>query len=126
MTKKIFLTSLMLGSVFMVGCSSQTGPKMSFKQDVLPILTESCGSCHAANGEGYQKSGFNTESYETIMKGTQRGAVIIASDSLNSSLNRMIEGRVDPSIQMPHGGKKLADEQIKTLKLWVDQGAKNN
>jgi len=125
--KKIFLTSLMLGGVLIGGCgSSPTEPKVSFKQDVLPILTENCSSCHTANGEGFQKSGFSTESYDAIMKGTNQGKMIVAGDSLSSSLNRMVEGRVDPSIQMPHGGKKLTDEQVKTLKIWVDQGAKNN
>jgi hypothetical protein len=38
----------------------------------------------------------------------------------------MVEGRVDPSIKMPHGDKQLTKEEILLLKNWVDQGAKNN
>jgi len=62
------------------------------------------------------------------MKGTKLGKVIIPGQSLNSSLNRLIEGRagVDPSIQMPHGKVKLPEAQLVMIRQWVDQGAKNN
>ena len=39
----------------------------------------------------------------------------------------LIEGRVDPSIRMPHGGQApLTAEEIGTIRNWVEQGAKNN
>jgi hypothetical protein len=39
----------------------------------------------------------------------------------------LIEGRVDPSLRMPHGEATTptADE-ILTIRRWVEQGAKNN
>jgi hypothetical protein len=80
------------------------------------------------NGEGYQKTGLSVATYDDVMKGTKLGKVIIPGQSLNSSLNRLIEGRpgVDPSIQMPHGKVKLPEAQLIVLRKWVDQGAKNN
>ena len=62
------------------------------------------------------------------MKGTKMGPVIVPGQSLNSSLNRLIEGRpgVDPSIQMPNGKVKLPEADLATIRKWVDQGAKNN
>ena len=64
---------------------------------------------------------------ETLMKGTQFGPVVLPGDPLTSVLVMLIEGRVDPSLRMPHGDATTptADE-ILTIRRWVEQGAKNN
>jgi hypothetical protein len=38
----------------------------------------------------------------------------------------LIEGRADPSINMPHGDAPLPDGAKQTIRAWVEQGAKNN
>jgi hypothetical protein len=47
----------------------------------------------------------------------------------------MISGTVDPSIEMPPHtpdalaegrGEPLTEEQIQTVRTWIDQGAQNN
>jgi hypothetical protein len=39
----------------------------------------------------------------------------------------LMEGRADPSISMPHGGQKaVSAEDIQKIRLWIEQGAKNN
>jgi hypothetical protein len=38
----------------------------------------------------------------------------------------LVEGRAHSSIQMPHGRAKLPDKDIAILKVWVNEGAKNN
>ena len=103
------------------------GPKqISFKADVQPILAQYCNECHAAGGEGQQKSGLDMSSYEGLMKGTKFGAVVKRGDSLTSAIIMLVEGRADPSIKMPHGKASLPKEKIEVLKQWVAQGAKNN
>jgi hypothetical protein len=53
--------------------------------------------------------------------------MIIAGDSLGSNLLVLMEGRADPSIKMPHGKAQGADqEQLETIRRWIDQGALNN
>lgn len=100
---------------------------MSFKNDVTPILGDYCLSCHHPGGKGYEKSGLDMTSYETLMKGTKFGAVIKPGDSFTSIFIQVIEGRVHASIKMPYGmNGGLAKEKIAVLKKWVDQGAKNN
>ncbi len=131
MNFRILLASaLILGLGTLVACSRESPEKpVSFQNDVFPILKANCLECHVApNSEGYEASGFALSTYEELMKGTRNGPVIIAGQSLNSSLNRLIEGRpgVDPSIQMPHGKVKLSEEQLLVIRKWVDQGAKNN
>lgn len=128
--RKLLVTALVVGLYTLSGCSGEPSNKaVSFQKDVLPILKKSCAECHTPpDTEGYQKTGLAVDTYENLMKGTKMGPVIVPGQSLNSSLNRLIEGRpgVDPSIQMPHGKVKLPEGQLAIIRNWVDQGAKNN
>lgn len=106
------------------GCSSEPEqPKISYQQDVAPILEYYCKECHVPGQDGASKSGFIVDSYEALMKGTKLGPVIVAGSAESSTLYRLVAGKADPSIKMPHGTKSLTDAEISTLKLWIDQGA---
>jgi hypothetical protein len=111
---------------FLVGCASQ--PRVSFQQDVYPILGNNCLACHTPpQGKGYLKTRLNMQSYETLMQGTVYGPVIMPGDSRHSILNMLVEGRVDASMRMPHGrDEPLTQREIEALRLWVEQGAHNN
>ena len=108
-------------------CSQSGTDTVSFSKDVFPILQSRCFECHTKGGEGYKASGLSMETYAELMKGTKFGPVIKPKDSLSSTLMVLIEGRADPSINMPHGDRKpLTKDQIQTIGKWIDQGAKNN
>jgi uncharacterized membrane protein len=110
----------------LAGCEGKPA-KVSYKADVAPILEKHCTSCHTPGQAGYVASGFNLEGYDSLMKGTRYGPVVLKGDPLTSALVMLIEGRVDPSIKMPHGGQNpMTDAEIKTIRLWVEQGAENN
>lgn len=117
--------------VFGAGCSKP----VSFNSDVMPILASSCLMCHDSGGEGAEKSGFGMQDYDSLMKGTKFGPVVIPGDSASSTLYRVVGHEVDPKIQMPphHDvslakgkGDPLTKGQIEIIKMWIDQGAKNN
>jgi len=102
-------------------------PTVSYQKDVVPILDKHCKSCHVPGQPGYVVSGFELGSYDTLMKGTQFGPVVLPGDPLTSVLVMLIEGRVDPSLKMPHGGASTpSQDEILTIRRWVEQGAKNN
>lgn len=101
--------------------------QVSFQRDVQPILNDKCVECHKPpQGKGYLKTGLSMASYEALMQGTFYGPVIVAGDSRHSILNMLVEGRVDPSMRMPHGRQPLGSEDIEILRLWVEHGALNN
>jgi len=112
----------------LVAAGCQRAPaEVSYKADVGPILEKHCKSCHTPGQAGYVASGFDLQGYESLMKGTRYGPVVLPRDPLTSALVMLIEGRVDPSIKMPHGGvNPMSDDEIKTIRRWVEQGAKNN
>jgi hypothetical protein len=108
---------------------------VSYSADVQPILTESCLSCHNRVGEGSVTSGFSVGSYDDVLEGTSLGPVVIPGSSESSNLYRVIAMKTAPEIRMPphHDvswaegrGVPLSEEQIKTIKDWIDQGAKDN
>lgn len=100
---------------------------VSYKNDVLPIIHDYCLSCHQPGGKGYEKSGLDMRTYQSLMKGTKFGTVIKPGDSFTSILIQVIEGRVHASIKMPFGmNGGLAKDKIAVLKKWVNQGAQDN
>jgi hypothetical protein len=102
-------------------------PEVSFKNDVSPILHDYCLNCHEPKGKGYEASGLDMRTYQSLMKGTKFGAVIKPGDSFTSIMIQVIDGRVHDSIKMPYGmAGGLSKAKIGVLKKWVDQGAKNN
>jgi uncharacterized membrane protein len=102
-------------------------PTVSYQKDVVPVLDKHCKACHVPGQPGYVVSGFELGSYDTLMKGTQFGPVVLPGDPLTSVLVMLIEGRVDPSLKMPHGNAStLSKDEILTIRRWVEQGAKNN
>lgn len=100
---------------------------ISFSQHVRPILDQNCIACHQEGGKGLEASGFSMMSYDDLMHGTNFGPMIIAGDSAGSNMLVLMEGRADPSISMPHGAtKSIGKADIETIRVWIDQGAKNN
>ena len=107
----------------MAGCAPSG---VSYSKDVQPILSKSCSGCHAPGKEGFLANGLDTTSHAALMKGGKFGPLVKPGDALSSSLNMLVEGRAHASIRMPHGKEKLADKEIEILKVWVNEGAKNN
>jgi hypothetical protein len=123
-----FLSSIVASALalpLLAGCQRAT--EISYARDVAPILDQHCKGCHEPGQAGYVVSGFELGSYESLMKGTQYGPVVLPGDALTSTLVMLIEGRADPSLNMPHGdAEPLAPAEIATIRAWVEQGARNN
>lgn len=119
---------LLAGAIFaLISFAAQAKGEVSYKNDVVPILHDYCLNCHEPGGKGYQKSGLDMRSYQSLMKGTKFGTVIKPGDSFTSIMIQVIEGRVHASIKMPYGmNGGLAKNKIELLKKWVNQGAKDN
>jgi hypothetical protein len=108
-------------------CAAQPAKlHVSFSEDVLPLLKFKYSACHLPGGEGYEKSGFEVTSYETVMRGAKFGAMIIPGDADSSSLMRLLDWRVSEDIRMPHGKKELSICDRDFIRTWIFEGAKND
>lgn len=100
--------------------------KMSFREDIRPILRGYCVSCHQPGGQGYKASGLDLTTYAGLMKGTKFGPVIIPGDPDGSTLIALIYGRASPKIRMPYGHKPLPSCLQSNIWSWIFEGAKDN
>jgi hypothetical protein len=126
MNRLPILLAVAAAGTLALGACSREEPSVSFSRDVQPVLNARCGACHVPGQPGYEASGLSTAGYESLMKGTKFGPVVIPGDPLTSTLTMLVEGRADPSIRMPHGDQPLPAAELKALRDWVAQGAKNN
>lgn len=112
-----------LSALLLAGCGAEP-TSVGFQSEIKPLLDKYCSECHLEGGAGAKASGFLIETYASIMKGTKFGPVVIAGDPLSSSLYRLVAGKVDPSIRMPHGKQALSEMEILKIEHWIEQGAK--
>lgn len=94
-------------------------PKVSFKDDIQPILAERCAvpGCHAAPGV----AGLNLTQYDTFKKGGNGGVAFDAGNGKGSLVVRRIDGGGMPPIPPP-----LNADQVQLFIDWIDAGAENN
>jgi hypothetical protein len=95
--------------------------KPTFDDDVLPILKVACVNCH---GNEKQKGGLNVATFAAMMEGGSSGAVVAPGDPDKSRLFTLAAHLEEP--KMPPNGSKLDDAKLGLLKLWIEQGAREN
>ncbi len=103
-------------------CAQQS--QISYAEEIAPIFRGWCVSCHQPGGEGYEQSGFDVRTYESVMKGTKFGPMILPGKPDESSLTVLINGQAE--IRMPFNHKPLASCLRENIWSWIFQGAKNN
>jgi hypothetical protein len=91
---------------------------VSFTKDIQPILEQNCLSCH---GHAMQSSRLDLSSREGAIRGGARWPAIVPGHAEDSYMYRLAAGLEKPA--MPLTGNKLTNEQIATIKNWIDQGA---
>jgi hypothetical protein len=108
---------LLLLAMLLAAKPSQ-GADADYVRDVRPILQKHCYSCH---GSLRQKSGLRLDHVNFMREGGDRGAALTpkADESL---LIGAVAGTLDFE-RMPLDAKPLSDEEMATLRAWVDQGA---
>jgi len=92
---------------------------MSYTADILPILENSCLTCHSATSAGVLGGGNNLEGFDNLSN------YIVPGDALNSTFYASVEWISGTSF-MPVGGEKLSSCDIAKIKSWINMGATNN
>ncbi len=96
---------------------------VSFTKDVLPILTQNCGGCHGETGNA--RGGLRLSSFDNLKKGGTNGALLTINNANNSLIMRRITGT--GMAKMPPGNRPaLSNENIQTIRDWINQGAKDD
>jgi len=124
-SKKIMILAVSaVTATLLAACGQKESKPLTYLIDIKPILDQHCVECHKPGAEGTQKSGLLLDTYAATMKGTNFGPVVIPGQAINSTLYRLISGKADPSLRMPHDKAPLPEETVNKIKDWIDQGAK--
>ena len=96
----------------LVSCADDT-PRVSFNNDVRPILNANCVGCHG----GVRQAG----KLGLIFRENAMGAIVPGKPGASELIHRV--RHTDPELRMPYEGVPLSEEEIVTLERWIAQGA---
>ena len=113
------------------GRTADMSKGISFHDHVFPLLEERCLDCHGEpyvkNGRTiHPKAGLRLDTYEWIIKGNLDGVILEKGNPDESTLIAVITLDSDDPEIMPPKGDPLSDDEIKMLKQWIQEGAKEN
>ena len=119
-----------LAFILLLGaCEDSVAPvDVSYQENIqASIFNFSCLiGCH----DGTRQAGLELTSWETLMEGGDNGPVVISGNAEESPLVWSVEGQnalgVPVSLMPPTGFPQLNITEIRLIKNWIDQGAKNN
>lgn len=94
---------------------------VSFDQDIVPILTKRCHSCHTAAEK--VKGGLDMTTYQTFIKGGSRGSPVVPGKSAESLILALMF-RDEKPFMPPVTEEPASIEEALLIKRWIDQGAK--
>jgi WD40 repeat protein len=92
-------------------------PKVSYRNDVQPILKRHCWGCHSSVKP---KGKLNLETVAAMRKGGRSGPLFEAGKPDDS---RLIEAITGPEPSMPQKQPPLSMDKIQILRKWIQEGA---
>jgi hypothetical protein len=100
----------------------------SFANDVQPIFNANCTSqlCHGeAESGGLRLTAGDSHAELVNVTSTSEPPAkrVLANDAGNSYLVAKLEGRQAVGAHMPSGATALSDDDIRTIRNWIDSGA---
>ncbi|MCI0684694.1 MAG: PSD1 and planctomycete cytochrome C domain-containing protein [Gemmataceae bacterium] len=109
---------LATAALLMIAAQPPAGAKVDFRRDVYPLLKDNCFACH----QGRQaSSGIRLDLRAEILGETNGKPLARIGRGADSRLIHMVSGKVAGKI-MPKIGPRLTEQQIATLRVWIDQG----
>ena len=118
---QVTVFSILISNLLMIGCMTEPDlsnyPAVSFNNEVKLIISSNCNQpgCHGP----IDREEISLETYEEIVAQVEPG------NGRKSKLYRMITGR-EKDIMPASPLSLLSDEQIRTIFVWIEQGAPNN
>lgn len=90
---------------------------ITYEQDIRPIFRAHCFDCHGATDE--IEGGLDLRLVRFMIEGGDSGPAIELHQSESSLLiDRVVSG------EMPPGDSAISEEELLTLRTWIDQGGK--
>ncbi len=106
-----------------LSAAQSTALPVEFNRDMRPILSNACFGCHGPNESARQAAlRLDLQAGPFEDRGRYGGPVIVRGNAADSLLFHRITDE-DARTRMPRGGGALSDDEIATIRRWIDQGA---
>lgn len=92
--------------------------KLNFTDNASKIFQARCNTCHNADKAS---GGLNLTTFATMMEGGGSGSAIEPGDPDNSWLFLLVSHQETP--HMPPNAPRIPDEEVETLRAWIEAGA---
>ncbi|MEI7986840.1 MAG: DUF1549 domain-containing protein, partial [Armatimonadota bacterium] len=102
----------------------QTVKKVDYNRDVRPILSEHCYKCHGPDGKEVKGDLRLSDAKDATRDRDGDFAIKPGNSKESLVMERIKAGSASPMPPKDSGMIPLSSDQIATLKLWIDQGAK--
>ena len=92
---------------------------VDYERQVKPLFEAYCLECHS---QDKRKGGLSLNHYADVLDGGRSGAVVRPGSSTTSLITHRLTGQVGD--RMPLDELPLSDQELATIRLWIDQGAR--
>lgn len=113
-----FLVAILLSPLSLFAQTTKT--TVDYKTEIKPLLQSHCFACH---GSLKQESALRLDSGTLILKGGEIGPAVVAGNADESLLYQVLTEDADFEMPPEGQGRKLKTDEIKLIKLWIEQGA---
>lgn len=125
MKRMVFL--MILGLSLRAGVGVGAAPRASqpteFNRDIRPLLAQHCTACHGGVKTAGQLSFLYRD--KALAEGKSGRRAVIPGDPENSEvMRRVVSLDADEVMPKPDHGRRLTDEEVATLRQWIQEGAK--
>ena len=100
--------------------TSKDSSKVSFVDDIAPLIDSKCLGCHGANNP---RAGLRLDTFANWRRGGRSGSLLVPGNPARSLLIGRLTA-TDPAQRMPQRGEPLSKDEVQTIAKWIGQGAK--
>ncbi len=118
--------ALVLGGLLYGNPGTAQERTVDFSREVRPILSQNCFTCHGS-ADDRRRRDLRLDTPEGFFADRPEfgGPVVVAGSPDESLLFQRITNEAEQD-RMPRNREALADEEIETIRLWIEQGAERN
>lgn len=108
-------------TLLLVTFAARAEDKITYQDNVLPLIQANCAKCH---NEDKKKADLDLTSYQSALKGSGSGEVLVSGNPDASKLWKAITQTEDPT--MPPNQPPLPDKDLEIFRKWIQGGLLEN
>jgi mono/diheme cytochrome c family protein len=95
---------------------------VDFDRDIRPLLSDNCFQCHGPD-EAQRQADLRLDLRDGLFANHEGTTAVVPGDPAKSELFRRLTAGEEERMPPVDSGRSLTDEQIATVRRWIEQGA---